>query len=288
MKTVLVISSQVATSRVGGTAAQFCLQKLGVKVIFLPTTLLGRHPGWGAPGGGPVNADMLRSMWQGVLAQNIHFDGVLTGYFAQDSQIDFAAELIDKLKSKNPDLPVLIDPVMGDRAHQDDSGSLYIPKPRALKIIHDLVIPHASIATPNRWEMDYIREQLDGAQSGPAAKIMIVTSQTNNDADQLSGQIGSDLIHGTRRHTLRHERFGHVPNGCGDSLAALYLGHTVLGASAERAHTKAVSSLFAIIRRTVETGAQELALEDGQDFIMRAPLLTAGEHIHSSHDQESS
>ena len=54
MKHALVISSFVAGSNVGGSLAMKVLPQLGCEVALLPTTMLGRHPGWGAPGGGGV------------------------------------------------------------------------------------------------------------------------------------------------------------------------------------------------------------------------------------------
>lgn len=274
MKTVLILSSQVATSRVGGTAAQFCLQRLGLRTVLLPTTLLGRHPGWGAPGGGAVATDKLRSIWDGIAAQGLSFDAVLTGYFADTEQIDFAAEVISQIKQVHPDIPILIDPVMGDEAHGsakgDKTSGLYISEPRALKIIHDLVVPHASIATPNLWEMEYMRGQLAGALAARPAKTLIVTSMRGQDQT-----IGSDLSIRDEHHVIRHAYLRGVPHGCGDTLAALYLGHNVLGASAEQAHDRAVSSLFAIIQQTVQSDERELALESAQDYIINAPALTS-------------
>ena len=76
----LILSSTVASSRVGASAASFCLQRLGIETIVLPTTLMGRHPGWGNPGGGATDAAVLRDIWKAVTAQEIKFDAVLTGY----------------------------------------------------------------------------------------------------------------------------------------------------------------------------------------------------------------
>ena len=45
MKTILSIQSQVAGARVGNSVAVFAMERLGVRVIALPTTLVGRRPG---------------------------------------------------------------------------------------------------------------------------------------------------------------------------------------------------------------------------------------------------
>jgi len=130
---VLILSSTVASSRVGASAASFCLQRLGVETVVLPTTLMGRHPGWGLPGGGGVNAALLRDVWAGVAAQDLKFDAVLTGYMGETAHIDLSVEIIDHVRSRNPDAIIAVDPVMGDH------GRLYIPKDRAAAIIERLI-----------------------------------------------------------------------------------------------------------------------------------------------------
>jgi len=67
----LILSSTVASSRVGASAASFCLQRLGIETVVLPTTVMGRHPGWGKPGGAAVQAEILNDVWAGVKAQGI-------------------------------------------------------------------------------------------------------------------------------------------------------------------------------------------------------------------------
>ena len=52
MPLVLVISSYVAASRVGGGIAPYVLGPMKVDAVHVPTCLFGRHPGWGPPGGG--------------------------------------------------------------------------------------------------------------------------------------------------------------------------------------------------------------------------------------------
>jgi len=114
MKTVLLISSFVSSSQVGATASAFCLRRLGLEVIILPTTLFGRHPGWGAPGGQAVDHETLSSMWQAIKAQNIKFDAVMSGYMAAEDHIDLTVSIIKTVRSHNPSVKILVDPVKGE------------------------------------------------------------------------------------------------------------------------------------------------------------------------------
>ena len=68
MPAALILSSFVASSRVGGAMQALTLAEFRFEPILVPTVLYGRHPGWGAPGGGPVPTDMFESLLDGVEA----------------------------------------------------------------------------------------------------------------------------------------------------------------------------------------------------------------------------
>ena len=54
MASALILSSHVASSRVGGSAQVLALAQFKIDPVLAPTVLFGRHPGWGAPGGAPT------------------------------------------------------------------------------------------------------------------------------------------------------------------------------------------------------------------------------------------
>ena len=49
MASALIMSSHVASSRVGGSVQALALAQFKIDPILAPTVLYGRHPGWGAP-----------------------------------------------------------------------------------------------------------------------------------------------------------------------------------------------------------------------------------------------
>ena len=245
---VLILSSTVASSRVGASAASFSLQRLGIETIVLPTTLMGRHPGWGSPGGSSVTTETLRDVWAGVKAQDILFDAVLTGYMGEDAHIQLGVDIINYVKSTNPKALIAVDPVMGDH------GSLYIPETRATAIIQHL-IPATDFITPNVWELEFIQKYL--SQLPPR----LVTSVPDN------ANIGAVWQGATRRWQVSHKKFDTVPHGGGDSLAALFLGRRLMGEPAETALAKSVSSVFEIMRAANTLDSGELPLVRMQAFI---------------------
>lgn len=215
---------------------------------------MGRHPGWGKPGGGATDAAILRDIWAGVAAQNIKFDAVLTGYMGETAHIDLGVEIIEHVRLRNPKALIAVDPVMGDH------GQLYISEDRAAAIIERL-IPKADFITPNMWELDYIRSRLTHLPD------RLITSV-------LDGKkIGAVWQSGKDRWQVSHTKFESVPHGGGDSLAALFLGRRLLGETPQRALAKSVATIFELMRASDALDAGELPLVRMQAFINDAIAL---------------
>ena len=84
MARVLILSSYVAASRVGGGAQALALARLGIEPILVPTVLFGRHPGHGPPGGAAIEPEVFEAMLGGVEAQGLFgggLDAAITGHF---------------------------------------------------------------------------------------------------------------------------------------------------------------------------------------------------------------
>lgn len=263
MARVLMISSFTASSHVGSVVSAFVLRRMGIDVTVLPTTLFGRHPGWGKPGGGIVPATQLEDMWAAIrdqmTRQSFTFDAVMTGYMGDVDHVTLSASILDQIK---PALR-LVDPVMGDGSRT--KGGLYIPEDRA-EAICDLLIPRATIATPNLWEWRYITGSLDEMdETRPRAlagvKETLVTSVPHDD------QIGAMLFAEGQTHQTFHDRFSGVPNGGGDTLAAAYLGQRLIGTDPKEALGRSVSAVFAIMQEANRTDAGELPLIRAQNYL---------------------
>jgi len=270
---ILLISSFTATSHVGAVVSAFVLRRLGINVTVLPTTLFGRHPGWGAPGGGIVPTGQLTDMWEAVHDQTTTlsqpFDAVMTGYMGEVGHVDLAAQIIDTLKPKT----VLVDPVMGDGSRT--GGGLYISQDRA-EAICDALIPRAHIATPNLWEWRYITGNLDEAPD-TLPRPLAGTDETLVTSVPDGNRIGALLFEDGKAHRIMHDRYNNVPNGGGDTLAAAYLGQRLRGDNPKEALGHSVSSVFAIMGAADAADAGELPLIRAQRFLDAdggAPELT--------------
>ena len=254
MKQVLVISSFVAGSNVGGSLSMKVLPQLGYRVSLLPTTLLGRHPGWGPPGGAAVPDDTFLSVAGGLMANDLfeRADAVITGYFASARQVELTGELISQNVSGRG--LVIVDPVMGDTGK-----GLYVREEVAAAIVSEL-LPVADVITPNVWEFFEIERRLghDLAHSDVLPQRSEIRAQLVHNAEPFSryvtsvhdsGHVGILAAHDHRLEfaaaPLIKEK---VPNGTGDLATLLIADAELRGAKSNDDLEKLVKCLHTTIR----------------------------------------
>ena len=256
---VIVISSHVVRGSVGNRAAVFALETLGHPVWAMPTIVMPWHPGKG-----PATRlrfsdedfesaidDLVKAPWLGEVS------AILTGYFGSWAQPAAVAKLIKAAKAANPKLIYVCDPVMGDL------GGLYVPQETA-SAIRDQLIPLADIATPNRYELQWmVGTALDSNQAIMEAALslgpprMLVTSAV----PMMTGGTGNLLLSGRNAILAEHRLIENPPNGLGDLLAAVFLARILEGLDEEKALQLATASVFEVLARTTKRGGDELTLE---------------------------
>lgn len=263
--TVIVISSHVVRGTVGNRAAVFALETLGHPVWALPTVILPWHPGHGRATRVTISdddfdaiiSDLIRAPWRGEVK------AVLSGYLGSAAQARSVARLVTCLRVDNPELLYMCDPVCGDER------GLYVPEATAVAI-RDSLIPLASIATPNRFELAWLAGApletnnaiIEAALSlGPAR--MLVTSSL----PLMAGSTGNLFLSGRSALLAEHRLVDNPPNGTGDLLAAVFLSRLMENLPEERALMLATASVFEIVARTAKRGADELTLEQDASSI---------------------
>jgi pyridoxine kinase len=276
---VIVISSHVIRGSVGNRAAVFALETLGYPVWAMPTVVLPWHPGHGPstrltfPESDFDKAidDLIRAPWLGEVK------AVLTGYFGNAAQPRAVARLIEALRRNNPDLIYVCDPVMGDL------GGLYIPQPTA-EAIRDELLPLATIATPNRYELAWLSgAPLDDNNAIMEAAIalgpprMLVTSAV----PMMTGSTGNLYLTGNHALLAEHRLIDHAPNGLGDLLSAVFLARVMSGMDEEKALQTTTASVFEVLARSVKRGANELTLEmDAASLSMPMAMVQMRRLVH--------
>lgn len=264
---VIVISSHVVRGSVGNRAAVFALETLGHPVWALPTIVLPWHPGHGrstrlsfaeADFDAAID-DLIRAPWIGEVR------AVLSGYFGNAAQARSVARLIAALRQNNPEVLYVCDPVMGDL------GGLYVPEATA-EAIRDDLIPLASLATPNRYELAWLSgAALDDNSAIMEAALalgpsrMLVTSAV----PMMAGGTGNLYLSGRHALLAEHRVVENPPNGLGDLLAAVFLSRLLSGLEDEKALQLATASVFEVLARAVKRGSNELMLASDASSLSR-------------------
>ena len=236
MHLVVILSSHVAASDVGGAAQVVELTRLGFDTALAPTVLFGRHPGHGPPGGGPVTLEIFEGMLRGLEADGVlaRADAIVTGYFASPGQITSAARFIDAARAANPAVSIVVDPIMGDAPK-----GLYVAEAVAGAIAADLV-PRADLLAPNAWEL----ARLTGLSlDDPLAAARAVGRPVLISSIDLGQRIGVLYADTDQAWLASHRRLEHAPNGTGDRLTAHFTAALLLGASPRDALAEAVGAV---------------------------------------------
>jgi pyridoxine kinase len=252
MPRVLILSSHVAASPVGGGAQVVALARRGIDTVLVPTVLFGRHPGLGAPGGGPVPIDAFEGMLRGVQASGAleGVDAVITGYFASANQVAAAARTIDAVRAVNAAARIIVDPIMGDHPK-----GLYVSEEVALFIAADLV-PRADLVAPNAWELERLTAVpiADPLAAARALGRPVLVSSIDQDGD--IAVLYADI---REAWLASHRRIDHAPNGAGDRLTAEFAAALLMGRSPSEALLDAVVAVTAQLMGPTDVHVEAVA-----------------------------
>lgn len=269
---VITLSSLVAGSQVGGAVTNAVLFAHGIRSQFLPTIILSRHPGLGAPGGGAVDTGLIKAALAG-LAKHGRFavaDAVFTGYFTRPDQVEAAAEAIAAAKAERPDLLVMVDPIIGDGPADARDDRLYVSAQTAAAI-RDRLVPLADVITPNRFELSWlsgkpIETEAEAVAAARAlAPVTLVTS-----APAPEGEIAVLVVEARDAARLTAPRQEGAPNGTGDLFAASALAARIEGADWRRAAGLAMGRVSHVLTATLATDPADLLLTPDT---LTAPVL---------------
>ncbi|MBL8583487.1 MAG: pyridoxal kinase PdxY [Rhizobiaceae bacterium] len=276
-RAVIVVSSHVARGSVGNRAAVFALETLGFPVWAVPTIVLPYHLGHGkgtkiVPPPDQFAAlmkDLERSPWMGEVA------GVLSGFIGDPAQADAIASLVKAVKARNPKALYVCDPVMGD------FGGLYVPIAVA-EAIRDKLMPIADIATPNRYELEWLSgAKLDTPQEVIAAALeagpptMLVTSAPS----LMAGGTGNLLLTPSEALLVEHRVIEKPPHGLGDLTGAVFLARLLSGHASAKALQTTTAAVFEILARTTKRGADELTLETDAESLSHPMAMVSLRHL---------
>ncbi|MFV0252659.1 MAG: pyridoxal kinase PdxY [Beutenbergiaceae bacterium] len=268
MSTILSIQSAVAYGHVGNSAAVFPLQRLGVEVWPVNTVNFSNHTGYGQWRGPLMDPEDVREVIAGVGERGAFgdIDAVLSGYQGGEAIGTVILDAVAQIKAANPAAIYACDPVMGNA----DSGCFVHPNIPIL--LREQVVPRADLVTPNQFELGYLTDTEPGDLSSTLASVdelhamgprtILVTSVMRPDRpegtmEMLAARDGEAWIVQTP----------HLPfhaNGSGDVTAALFTAHLLETDDPAVALARTASSVFALLKRTYDSGKRELQLIQSQ------------------------
>lgn len=153
MPICLSIQSLVVAGHVGHGASAFALAAEGVEVWPLPTVLLSGHAATPGVQGERFTGGDIAVLTQGLIAGGAlsKVDAVLTGYLGNTGVAAEVARLLHKIQQHRPDLPIFVDPVLGD------DGGLYLA-PEMIPSYRDDLVPLATVISPNVDELGWLTD----------------------------------------------------------------------------------------------------------------------------------
>ena len=269
---ILSIQSWVAYGHVGNAAAVFPLQRLGAAVWAIHTVQFSNHPGHGQFRGQVLPSALIRDCVEGMDAIGVlsRCDAVLSGYVGDAETGAAILDAARRVKAANPRALWCCDPVMGD-----EGPGLYV-RPGIPEFFRDRALPAADIATPNRFELEWLtggaarttdalRAAIARLQAlGP--RCVMVTSVRTEDtpADAIDLVAAEDGVLWRVRTPLLPAKV----SGAGDAISALFLFHRATTGSARAALERAASSIHGVLRATVAAGSSEiLSVAAQEEFV---------------------
>lgn len=257
---VLAISSHVTRGTVGNRASVYVLEAFEFPVWAIQTVQLPWHPGQG-PGTRiiPEKADFSALIDDLLQSPKIaEIGAILTGYMGNESQVEDTARLVSALRSKNPELIYLCDPVLGD------NGQLYI-ETKTAEAVRNRLVPKADILTPNCFELGWlINKPTAGTlyqtveQASEIGTPKLLVTSVPSASESMTGSIYFD---GTDCWHTVHNKVDSVPNGLGDLTASTFLARHLDGEDAFTNISKTTASVLEVLRQTKAQCADELTLE---------------------------
>lgn len=241
------------------TIALPVLSALGCETSVLPTAVLSTHTGGFK---NPVCRDLTEDMlpmaehWK---REGACFEAIYSGFLGSAAQIGIVREIFAMNREANPQVKILVDPVMGDH------GNLYRTYTKAMADGMVRLCEKADIIVPNMTEAYHLLGE--GYREGPydgeeISRMLRCLSALGPEAVVLTGvwfddgQIGAACYdRGTNCvDFVLGEKLPGAFHGTGDLFASVLLGGMMNGLSVQEACGCAVRGVAECIRATITAG----------------------------------
>ncbi|MFZ7306179.1 pyridoxal kinase PdxY [Avibacterium avium] len=275
MKHLLSIQSHVVYGYAGNKSATFPMQLLGIDVWALNTVQFSNHTQYGQWTGMVMPPEQIGKIVQGIdnIGQLHQCDAVISGYIGAAEQVEEIINVVQKVKSRNPNAVYLCDPVMG----HPDKGCIVADGVKENLI--NLAMAKADIITPNLVEL----RELSGlpvenfAQAIEAVKVILSKGPKKVLVKHLS-KVGQDpsqfeMLLANQKgiwHISRPlHQFNKEPVGVGDLTAGLFMANLLNGKSDVEAFEHTANAVNDVMTVTQQQDNYELQIVAAREQIVR-------------------
>ena len=267
MKRMVTIQDLSCLGKCSLTVIHPVISAMGVECAVLPTALLSTHTAFPAPAVTDLSGCVrpILAHWEKIGAK---FDGILTGYLANEAQAELALELIDRF---GENALIVQDPAMGDHGRlYSGIGDEMVDAHRRICRRADLVMPNltegamlAGIAYQERTDLEYC-QQIATALLKTSAKSVLLTGYS-----PAPDQVGFYYSDGVTEFAHAGEKHPRACHGTGDLFAAVTMGGLMRGLTAPEAGRLAAEFIHRAIAKTGEDSRFGVAFEGELAWLSR-------------------
>ncbi len=208
----------------------------------------------------PVSRNALKSQLNSVMS-DFKIDGIKIGMVYDSKTIQTVHQKLEKLK-----IPIVVDPVI-----KSTTGGLLI-KDSAIKDFQKLIIPLATIITPNRFEAEILSKTRIDAKNSPkkVAKIIQKMGAQNvviTGIDGKDNQISDFVLEREKQYVVSGDKISKINHGSGCNYSAAMLFAFVKGDSMQESVKFAKQFAYDSIKNAKMLGRGIAITSTGQDSI---------------------
>ncbi len=275
MKNILSIQSHTVYGHAGNSAAEFPMRRMGVNVWPLNTVQFSNHTQYGQWRGMVMPAGHLTEVTAGIAAIDRlkTCDAVLSGYLGSAEQGEQVLQIVNQVKTANPNAWYFCDPVMG----HSEKGCVVAAG--VAEFFVDFALSAADIIAPNLLELEVlgacsvtsvesaIKVSRQLIASGPRIVLIKHLARAGRRSDRL------EMLLVTADEAWHIDRplvdFGvRQPVGVGDLTSGLLLVDLLQGKSLQTALEHITAAVYDVMLTTHQMGEYELQLVAAQQKIV--------------------
>lgn len=280
MKRLVTMQDLSCLGKCSLTVIHPTVSAMGVECAVIPTAVLSTHTAFPAPAVTDLSgcAPAILDHWVKIGAE---FDGILTGYLANEPQAALTLELMDRF---GQNARIVHDPAMGDHGRlYAGIGPQMVDAHRRICAKADLVLPNltegallAGMAYEDRADLAFC-QQIATALLKTSAKAVLLTGYSPE-----PDSVGFYYRDGTTEFAHAAPKLPRSCHGTGDLFAAVVMGGLLRGMSVPESGRLAAEFVHRAIAKTGENTRFGVAFEGELGWLAEQCRIKAVENIRIS------